>query len=185
MSAGRPAPHLETERLILRETRAEDFEACAALWADERVVRHISGVPSTAADSWGRMLRFPGLWALVGYGYWTLEERATGVFAGQVGFADFKRDLSVDIAGVPEAGWVLSPDVHGKGYATEAMTAALAWLDAEVKADQSCCLIAPANAASIRVAEKLGYGAMQQALLAGEHETLVLWRPRGVQIAPM
>ena len=52
MSAGRPAPRLETERLILRETRAEDFEACARLWGDERVVRHIGGTPSTPSEAW-------------------------------------------------------------------------------------------------------------------------------------
>jgi prepilin-type processing-associated H-X9-DG protein len=96
-----------------------------------------------------------------------------------VGFADFKRDITVDIDGVREAGWVLSPDIHGKGYATEAMTAALAWLDGHVAAPTSCCLIAPGNAASIRVAEKLGYGAPEHAVLSGKDETLVLRRPRG------
>ena len=108
MNAGRPAPRLETERLILRETRAEDVEACAGLWGGERVVRHIGGKPSTPSEAWARMLRFPRLWALPGYGDWTLEDKAEGAFSGQVGFADFKRDLTVDIAGVPEAVWVLS-----------------------------------------------------------------------------
>lgn len=179
MSAGRPAPRLETERLVLRETQVEDFEGGAALWGDEQVVRHIGGQPSTPTASWARMLRFPGLWALLGYGYWTLEERASGTFCGQVGFADFKRELSVDISGVPEAGWVLSTAVHGKGYATEAMRAALAWLDESVDAPQSCCLIDPENAASIRVAEKLGYQGRQEAVLSGTMPTAVFWRPRG------
>jgi len=172
-------PRLRTDRLILRETRAEDFEPCATLWGDERVTRHIGGKPSSATQSWARMLRFPGLWALLGYGYWTLEDQADGAFCGQAGFADFKRDLSVDIDGVPEAGWVLSPHVHGRGYATEAMSAALAWLDAHVNAPASCCLIDPDNAASIRVADKLGYADPQRAVLSGEAETLVLFRPRG------
>ncbi len=162
----------------MRETRAEDFEACAALWGDERVVRHIGGRVSTPTESWGRMLRFPGLWALLGYGYWTLEERETGAFAGQVGLADFKRDLSVDISGIPEAGWVLSPAVHGRGYATEAMSAALNWADATLDAARTCCLIDPGNAASLNVAAKLGYGGAQAATL-NDHDTLVLWRPRG------
>lgn len=177
----RPAPRLETDRLVLRETRAEDFEPCTALWGDERVVRHIGGKPSTPTESWARMLRFPGLWALLGYGYWTLEERVSGRFVGQVGFADFKRDLSVDIAGVPEGGWVLAPEAHGKGYATEAMQAALSWLDDVIQPERSCCLIDPANAASIRVAEKLGYVDAEHAMLSGEHETIVLWRARATR----
>lgn len=171
-------PVLHTPRLTLRETRAEDFEACAALWGDERVVRHIGGRVSTPAESWGRMLRFPGLWALLGYGYWTLEERETGAFAGQVGLADFKRDLSIDITGIPEAGWVLSPSVHGRGYATEAMRAVLDWADATLDAARTCCLIDPDNTASLNVARKLGYGGAQAARL-NDHDTLVLWRVRG------
>ncbi len=176
--AGSPvAPTIETERLVLRETRADDYDACVRLWADERVVRHIGGKPSTPTDSWARMLRFPGLWALLGYGYWTLQTKA-GDFVGQVGLADFKRDLSVDIRGVPEAGWVLSPDHHGKGFATEAMTAVLAWTDTHLDAPRSVCLIAPENAPSIRVADKLGYRDRQMAKL-GEADTVVMWRPRG------
>lgn len=179
MSLGREAPRLETERLILRATRADDFGPCAQLWGDERVTRHIGGTPSTPTESWARMLRFPGLWALLGYGYWTLEDKADDRFCGQVGFADFKRELTVDISGVPEAGWVLSPHVHGRGYASEAMTAALAWLDETIDAPRSCCLIDPENAASIRVAEKLGYGDPAKAVLSGKADTLVFWRPRG------
>lgn len=179
MSLGRAAPRLETERLILRETALADFEPCAALWADEQVTRHIGGVPSTPTESWARMLRFPGLWALLGYGYWTLEDKADARFCGQVGFADFKRDLTIDISGVPEAGWVLSPSIHGRGYATEAMTQALVWLDESVDAARSCCLIDPDNTASIRVAEKLGYRDPQKAVLSGKADTLVFWRPRG------
>ena len=50
---------------------------------DEAVVRYIGGTPSTPTEAWARMLRFPGLWALLGYGYWTVEDRETGAFAGQ------------------------------------------------------------------------------------------------------
>lgn len=171
------APRIETARLVLRDTRADDFDACARLWGDPRVVRHIGGRVSTPTESWARLLRFPGLWALLGYGYWTLEEAATGAFVGQVGFADFKRDISVDIDGVPEAGWVLSPDAHGKGYATEAMQAALVWLDGVIAPPRTCCLIDPENAPSIRVAEKLGYGGPEIAQLSGEPVT-VFWRDR-------
>jgi RimJ/RimL family protein N-acetyltransferase len=52
---------------------------------------------------------------------------------GDIGFADFKRDFEgaekFDLKGLPEMGWVLSPSVHGKGYATEAVSAALAWAE--------------------------------------------------------
>lgn len=177
MEPGRPAPRLETQRLVLRETRAEDFDASARLWADERVVRHIGGRTSDRSQSWLRMLRYPGLWALLGFGYWTLETRA-GAFVGEVGLADFKRELSVDTAGMPEAGWVLNPDHQGRGYATEAMTAVLAWADQQLSAAQTCCVIEPDNKASIRVAAKLGYGSPVTVQL-GEQALQLFRRPRG------
>lgn len=172
------APRLETERLILRATRLEDFEPSAALWADPAVTRHIGGKPSTRTESWARLLRLPGLWALLGYGYWSVEERESGAFVGQAGLADFKRDLTPNIEGVPEAGYVFSPAFHGRGYATEAMRAVMAWGDANLDAPRACALIHPDNAASIRVADKLGFKEREPATLGGE-ETLLVWRPRG------
>lgn len=171
-------PVLETDRLILRAFTAADFDAFAAIWGDASVVRHISGTPSSRADSWSRLLRLAGGWPLLGYGYLAVEERATRRLTGMAGLADFKREIGADIAGLPEAGWVFSPEFHGKGYATEAMRAALAWADAKLDAEKSCCLIHPGNAASINVAEKLGYGGRITAPF-GEDETLVFFRPRG------
>ena len=171
------APVLETERLRLRPTQARDFDDAAKLWGDAEVVRHIGGTPSTRSDAWQRMLRFPGLWALLGYGYWTLET-LDGAFIGQVGLADFKRDMTPDISGMPETGWVLSPAAHGRGYATEAMRGVLAWADETLDDPETCCLIAPENAASIRVAEKLGYTLWREGAI-GEAPCLIFKRPRG------
>lgn len=79
-----------------------------------------------------------------------------GRLAGEVGFADFKREIEPPID-VAELGWVLVPRMHGKGYGTEAVRAALAWGDRHFGSARSVCLIAPENAPSIRVAEKCGY----------------------------
>ena len=42
----------------------------------------------------------------MGFGYWVAEEKATGAFLGEIGFADYQRDLEPRLDGVPEAGWV-------------------------------------------------------------------------------
>lgn len=171
-------PVLTTQRLILRGFAAGDFDAFAAIWGDAQVVRHISGTPSSVSDSWSRLLRLAGGWPLLGYGYWAVEDAATGRLAGLAGLADFKREIDADIAGLPEAGWVFAPAFHGRGYATEAMNAALAWADGTLDADRTCCLIDPRNAASINVARKLGYGGRLSARF-GDGETLVFFRERG------
>jgi RimJ/RimL family protein N-acetyltransferase len=106
---------------------------------------------------WARLLRYVGHWAALQYGYWVVREKATGAFVGEVGFADFRREMKPSIEGLPETGWVLSPSAHGKGYATEAVRAALAWGDRAFHGKKTVCLIDPSNTASIRVADKCGY----------------------------
>jgi RimJ/RimL family protein N-acetyltransferase len=150
------APVVETERLVLRAHRLDDFPAFAAIWADPIVVKHIGGKPSTEQASWMRMLRYPGHWSLVGFGFWALEEKASKRLAGEVGFMRFKREIEPSIGDTPEAGWVLAPWAHGKGYATEAVKAALAWKDAKL-GGKTVCLIDAANVGSFRVAEKCGF----------------------------
>jgi RimJ/RimL family protein N-acetyltransferase len=59
--------------------------------------------------------------------------------------------------GIPEIGWVLSPDVHGRGLATEAVQAALSWMDGQGCGETTTCIIHRDNAASMRVAGKAGY----------------------------
>jgi RimJ/RimL family protein N-acetyltransferase len=161
-------PIIETERLRLRGHRPEDFEASAAMWADPRVTRYITGRPSTQEESWGRLLRYAGHWSHLGFGYWAVEEKITGVFAGELGFSDYKREIEPAIKDVPELGWVLAPDMHGKGYATEAVRAALVWGDSHFASARSLCLIAPENAPSIRVAEKCGYRELLRTTYKGD-----------------
>ena len=84
-------------------------------------------------------------------------ERATNQFIGEVGLADFQRGLGDDFDGIPEAAWVFKGSSHGKGFALEAMTAAINWFDEQAFSSRSVCMIAPGNTPSIRLAEKLGF----------------------------
>jgi len=148
---------LETERLKLRGHRLDDFAACAAMWADPVVSRQLGRKPFTEEESWTRLLRYVGHWALLGFGYWVVEEKSSGSFAGEVGFADYKRDMQSPVKELPEIGWVLAARAHGKGYATEAARAAIAWGDEHFSLSRTTCIVSPDNPRSIRVAEKCGY----------------------------
>ena len=166
---------IETHRLILRGHTLEDFEALHAMWTEPDVYRYITGRPSTREESWRRLLRYIGHWTLLGYGYWVVEERATAAFVGEMGFADFHRDMDPPLEGRPELGWILKKSAHGKGYATEALTAIAAWGDAHFGEKETACMIAPENTASIRVAEKIGFVERLQTTHKGE-PTLVFYR---------
>jgi RimJ/RimL family protein N-acetyltransferase len=158
---------LETERMILRGHELADFDDCVALWGDPIVTRFIGGKPSTREETWSRLLRNRGHWSLLGFGYWVVRERATGRFIGEVGFANLEREIEPSLRDAPEAGWVLAPWSHGKGFATEALRAALAWLDSERGARRTVCIIDPDNAASRRVAQKCGYRELARTVYKG------------------
>jgi RimJ/RimL family protein N-acetyltransferase len=150
-------PVVETERLRLRGHALDDFDECALMWGDPIVTRHIGGKPFSAQNVWSKILRYAGHWVLLDFGYWVVEERATNRFVGEVGFADFKRDIDPPFDGTPEIGWALAPRAHGLGYATEAVQAALGWADRRWPGERTVCMIDPDNASSLRVAEKCGY----------------------------
>ncbi len=161
------APVIETERLRLRAHRPADFDACAALWAEPAVVRFLGGKPNTREECWNRILRHAGFWAFTGMGSW-LTETKDDTFVGEIGFLWLKRDIEPRIEGVPEIGWILHPSVHGKGYATEAVRAALAWGDAHLGHARVTCLIAPENTASLGVAAKTGFREFARSLYHGD-----------------
>ena len=150
-------PTLETERLRLRGHRPDDLDACAAIWAHPAVVRYTTGKPQPREEVWWRILRYIGGWALLGYGFWAVEEKSTGTFIGEIGFGNFKRDLDPPFGNAPEIGWILDPRFHGKGYGTEAARAVIAWGDEHFGLARTVCLIQPENQASLRIAAKCGY----------------------------
>lgn len=151
------APTLTTDRLILRAHRRDDVEALAQMWADPDVTRHIGGKPATRQESWFRLLRYGGLWPMLGFGYWAITDKASGRYLGDAGLADFQRGMGAGFDGLPEAGWALVPDAFGRGLATEAMQGVLAWADTTLAAPRTVCMIDPGNTASLRVAAKLGF----------------------------
>ena len=157
-----PVPVIETERLRLRAHRADDYALCQELWSDPEIVRQISSRAASAEEVWRRLLQYRGLWSLLGYGYWAVEEKAGGQYIGDVGFADFARDMQPSLRGMLECGWVLAAQARGKGYASEAVLGACAWADAQGFGQRAVCIIAPDNAASIRVAAKAGFTLWQQ-----------------------
>lgn len=177
--AAQPAnpPILETRRTRMRPHRPGDFDDVAAMWAEPEVVRYFSGRPSTRQESWGRLLRYIGHWHALPYGYWAVEDRQTGRFLGEVGFADFKRDITPSLDGAPEIGWVFATAAHGRGLASEAVAAALVWGDANLDSDRTVCIIDPVNTASIRVAKKNGYREVERTTYL-DQPTLLLdrWR---------
>lgn len=140
-------PVIRTERLVLRGFEARDLPGYASYRAGPRTTRPGGPMgPGQAAEAFAAMA---GQWIAFGYGRYAICEAADAPALGHVG-------LHADLAegGVPEMTWTLwSAEHEGRGYATEAARAVLArpWPWEAVPAH-----ISRTNAASIRVAERLG-----------------------------
>lgn len=169
---------IETDRLWLDLHSLTDFDDFAAMWMDPDTVRFIGGKPGSRQDSWMRLLRYRGLWPVLGYGYWAVHEKGTGRFAGDIGFADFHRATDPSIEGIPEAGWVLASWARGQGFGYEALSAACGWLDAQ-GFGESVCIISPDNGPSLRLADRLGYGHPSPLKIGEETITLLTRRSWG------
>ncbi len=157
-----PAVRIETERLILREFRTSDFDAYFRLSSDPETFRYSERGPMSGEETWTRLLRHVGHWALNAYGIFAVEERESGNFVGEAGLEDFRRELGPEFDGVPEASWSMAPGAQGRGYATEAAAAALSWLERKRGVKRTVCLIHRDNAASLKVATKLGYSVLSE-----------------------
>ncbi len=108
-------PTLETERLILRAPRIEDFEAYAEFNASPRSAG--VGGPYNRQAAWSRLSSLIGQWHLRGYGRWMLEEKASGKPIGVVGI------YHPDDWPEAEIGWTVFEAGEGKGYAHQAAVA--------------------------------------------------------------
>ena len=168
-------PQCETERLLLRGPQLDEFPLYAKMWADPDVTRFIGGKPLSEEESWAKFLRAFGQWAALGFGFWSVIEKGSGLRVGEAGFVDGRRDIAPSLTGTPECGWALMPEAQGRGLATEAMQAVLAWGEARFGRRRFACIIAPRNVASLRVAAKCGFREATRITYKGD-PTIVLYR---------
>jgi RimJ/RimL family protein N-acetyltransferase len=156
----------ETERLVLRAPERDDYLLLRDLVADPEVHRFLGPRPQDpTTDMFSRALRSAGSWQLYGYGLFLAFEKASGSFVGQLGVFHSIRGFGKGLDNAVEAGWIVAREHWGKGFAEEGMRGALAWFenafeDAPENArghDRIACMIERGNAASVKLAEKLGF----------------------------
>lgn len=155
------APTLHTDRLILRGYQRKDFDAIYTIGADAEITKFMGGPILSRSTAWEKFLRGPAMWLMLGYGMWIVERASDGAVLGQIGFADFMREMDTPLADAPEMAWVLggggAETSLGQGYGSEALAAVLSWGDAQLGAAKYQCIIAPENTPSLRLAVRHGF----------------------------
>jgi RimJ/RimL family protein N-acetyltransferase len=152
---------LETERLIGEPASERHRDLVVELFGNPEVAKWIwpegrpgpgAVGPRTPRQAEDMLRRFVADWRANGFGWWYFRERDGGDYVGEVGL----QRTRVDGVPVVEIGWLLLPAHWGRGYATEAATAALAYGFETVGLDEIVAFTMPHNQASRRVMEKLG-----------------------------
>ena len=164
-------PRLRTERLILREWRAADFDTLADFYGDDETMRFLGGA-MTRGDAWRALASTIGHWTMRGYGTWAVEREADGALMGRVGL--------IHPEGWPqvECGWTLGRAYWGQGYASEAAAAALRYAFMTQPVERMISLIDPDNIASQAVARRIGEtrGERQMLHISGKDFSVDVWQ---------
>jgi RimJ/RimL family protein N-acetyltransferase len=173
----REAPRIETDRLILRHWRKDDFRPYHAIVSHPQVHKHFGPTPMGAEECWRRLMASAGGWQFNGFGTWGVERKSDGKLIGNAGLFTAWRDLEPEFGEQPEMGWIFAAETHGQGLASEACRAVLDWAEASLNPTPVWAIIAPANEPSLKLAAKLGFEALHETSYHGE-PTLVLRRPQ-------
>ena len=167
---------LTTQRLRLTPMTPQDFDPLCDLWRREAFTRQIGLASMTPETVWLRLLRDIGHWQVFRFGNWSLRRLDDNAWIGTVGIFDYRRDLTPALRDF-ELGWGLHPDYQNRGYAFEAVTAALRHADETLKLPRTTCMISPDNAASLKLAHRAGFTDWCDGDLRGER-LLLLERTR-------
>ena len=143
---------IETERLVLRDWREDDFAALHALCNDPAVMRTIG--PLLSRQETRTMLgRLQQRRDDFGHTFWAVERREDVRVIGFCGA--IRADVPI-IAGELEIGWRFASECWGQGYATEAAHATIAWLADRYPGEPIYAFTAVINTRSRALMERLG-----------------------------
>ena len=163
---------IRTERLLLRRPHMDDLDAMFEITSNPVAMRYWSTLPHASRD-----VTRP----------WLEQMIARTAAGGEDFLIEFEGRIIGDVGAgrLPDFGFIIHPDYWGRGFATEASAAFIAYAFSDTAATELCADVDPRNAASLKVLGKLGFletGRAERTFLLGEEWCdsvyLALQRPK-------
>ena len=162
---------LQTERLNMRQLTLDDAELMLAIWNDPAFIRNVTDRGIRTLDE-AREAMSTGALKLYedhGFGPFHVSLRGDATPIGICGI--FARDSLDD----PDIGFALLPDFCSRGYAWESAKAVLDYARDELELPRLTAIVAPENAPSVGLIEKLGLRFETALCLPGEDAEVSLY----------
>jgi RimJ/RimL family protein N-acetyltransferase len=140
---------LRTSRLLLRSWRDEDLAAFAEMSADPIVMQYLLPLSDRGLSAEAWVARARAHWDEYGFGQWVVERPGEATFVGVVGLATVSYEAPFSPA--VEVAWRLARPYWGRGYATEAASAALEYGFGKLGLTEIVAVTVPANQRSRQV----------------------------------
>ncbi len=156
-----------TERLDLSPLTPSDTNEVAELYTDPEVARYVGGERLTAQVIPQQVEAFAAEWTERGYGQSAVRDRASGRFIGRIGLHFWPQWNEVEL------GYVLRADAQGRGFASEGSRAWIRRARDQRIAKHLIANIHPENAASIGLAERLGFTFAREDVVPSGLPTLI------------
>lgn len=161
-------PTIKTERLILRSFREADHAALWSIESDKEMTRFTGGVQNED-QAWRYMAVMIAHWTLRGFGPFALEEKSSQKLVGYCG------PWATPKFPEPEICYTISRNFQGKGYATEALRAALSFVYFDLGWTTAMSCIDENNFASQAVSRRMGAVKDQTDVQVGDMK-VDIWR---------
>lgn len=153
---------LKTDRLTLREIRVDDVDRLYEIYAGPGITDFIEPLYEDRDEEivYTRdYIKYQ--YGFYGYGLWIVVENDTGRIVGRAGLTNRAGYLEAELA------YVIEKDRQGRGYAQEALRAAIDYARDELYLESLNCFIVPGNEISLHICKKLGFTFMEDVVIDG------------------
>lgn len=143
-------PEIETARLLLRMFNPSDLDDLSRIYADEDVMKYLSGHPLTRQETADWLSYFLEGWESYGFGWWAAVLKERGELIGHCGLQFIHTTPEVEVTyGLAKSYWRM-------GLASEAARACLRYGFEQLKLERIYALADPGNVGSHRVMQRVG-----------------------------